>query len=237
MITGITRVRNESLIIADTIRHYLEYCESIFLYDDCSTDNTAEIAETFERVTVIRGDEWKQDRRPEETRHRALLMSQVKTEWALCFDADERLVGELPDLTAAGYKFRLFDGYITKGRVEAYHDGKLANLPRMWGPEYRDILILFRVSRAQFVGDGNRCPVLHGNAQTADVKVKHYGKCVSVEQWNETCEYYDSEGWPDRYRHKWRDRKGKAIHKVSDFGRQLHSWRELMENQQHWISL
>src|SRR5690606_18408987 len=74
MIVGITRVRNESLILADTLHHYLQHCDRILLYDDCSTDATAQIAESFDRVTVIRGDEWREDRRAEETRHRGLLL-------------------------------------------------------------------------------------------------------------------------------------------------------------------
>src|SRR5688572_22658807 len=125
MIVGITRVRNEALIIADTLWHYLERCEHILLYDDASTDDTAEIADSFDRVTVTRGTEWRDDRTAEETRHRGLMLEQARAmgaEWCLCFDADERLVGDLPQLTADGYRFRLFDGYLT-GEYRALYDG------------------------------------------------------------------------------------------------------------------
>ena len=85
---GITRVRNESLIIADTVTHFLKHCGHIFLYDDCSTDDTATIAEATgnDRITVVRGDRWRLNRVAEETRHRGLLMGMAQTagaEWCL----------------------------------------------------------------------------------------------------------------------------------------------------------
>lgn len=223
---GIARVRNESLIIADTLRHFLGYCDEVLLYDDCSTDNTVDIASSFDRVTVIRGRHWAQDRRPEETRHRGLLLENARTlghDWALCFDADERLVGEMPALTADGYTFRLFDGYLTADS-KPYTGGELAELPRQWGPEYRDILMLFRTDKSEYHGDGNRCPITTGRIERAPMYVKHFGKCISVEQWEETCRYYTLPGWTEKYRRKWEARKGKAIHTKSDFGRKLYTW-------------
>lgn len=240
MIIGITRVRNESLIIADTLRHYLQRCDRILLYDDCSDDSTAEIAASFDRVQVIAGDYWRPDRRPEETRHRGLLLERARglgAEWCLCFDADERLVGDLPDLSADGYEFRLFDGYLTEHTQAPYLDGELADLPRMWGPEYRDILILFRVERSKFIGDGNRCPRTMGRIERADVYVKHFGKCISVQQWEETCDYYTGPSWPSHYRCKWEARRGRAIHQRSDRGNKLRTWNDLMRKPHRWTRL
>lgn len=225
LITGITRVRNESLIIADTLEHFLGFCESIILYDDASTDDTADIAESF-GVTVIRGKEWRTDRQAEETRHRALLLEQVRTPWVLCFDADERLDGALPELTGQGFTFRLFDGYMSPGRLQGYEGGRLCDLPRLWGPEYRDILMLFRKDRAFYNGPDQREPCLKGRAGLADVRVKHFGKCISEEQWDETCDYYSTH-WPEPYRTKWAARKGKAIHTMSDYGMPLYRWRDV----------
>lgn len=241
MICGITRVRNEALIIADTIAHYLKCCRHIVLYDDASTDDTVAIAKKVagDRLTVIQGTQWAKVRRPEETRHRAIVLEEARRlgyEWALCFDADERLHGKFPEFTADGYTFRLFDGYLTEHK-QAPFDGELASLPRMWGPEYRDILILFRVSASRFIGDGNRCPLTAGRIERAPMYVKHYGKCISVEQWEETCAYYSTPGWPDRYRDKWTARMGKAIHTVSDFGQPLMTWNDLMDRPDTWRSL
>lgn len=226
MITGITRVRNEALILEDTLRHFLAVCGHVFVYDDDSTDATAEIAASFDRVTLIRGDKWRADRRAEETRHRALLLDRVQTDWALCFDADERLGGALPDLSADGYRFQLFDGYMTPECAEPYRSGPLAELPRMWGPERRDILMLFRKDRSRYAGLDRREPKTRGRIELADVRVRHYGKCLSVEHWEDTCDYY-AQHFPEPYRSKWAGRKGNAIHVISDFGKPLKQWDDL----------
>lgn len=245
MLIGITRVRNESLIIADTVRHYLQFVDRIVMYDDDSTDDTVAIAKAAggSRITIIAGSPWRQLRRPEETRHRRLAFERARelgATWCLCFDADERLVGTMPDLRktrANGFTFRLFDGYLTQDMQEPYTDGPLDQLPRMWGPEYRDILILFRVSASSFVGDGNRCPRTEGAIVKASVFVKHYGKCLSVEHWEDTCRYYSAAGWPEHYRKKWLGRMGKAIHEASDRGRALRTWDQLMAKVSKWRKL
>ena len=244
-IAGITRVRNEALIIADTIEHYLGHCDNIILYDDCSGDDTVAIAQEAggDRIQVVQGEFWVTNRVAEETRHRGLLLDRVRTEtdsdWCLCFDADERLVGTLPAdpiPAAVGYRLRLFDGYLTPERQDPYETGPLADLPRMWGPEYRDILMLFRVDAARYVGLDRREPIVQGEIRVADARVKHYGKCRSVDHWEETCDYYATY-FPERYKRKWEARKGKAIHDSSDFGRPLLTWADLIDTPTAWIKL
>jgi glycosyltransferase involved in cell wall biosynthesis len=245
-VIGLTRVRNESLIIEDTIRHFLKHVDNIILYDDCSEDGTAEIAAATGagRVFVIHGDEWRQDREAEETRHRDLLLRHARAvgaEWALYFDADERLVGQIPEPEPRvnGYTFRLFDGYMTRTHREPYRNGELENLPRLWGPEYRDILMMFRTDErvTRFVGRDQRAPRVAGPVVRATpVYVKHFGKCISVRQWEETCDYYATY-FSKRYRKKWLARKGKAIHTLSDFDRTLYTWRQLMERTDSWVKI
>jgi glycosyltransferase involved in cell wall biosynthesis len=239
-IFGITRVRNEAQIIADTIEHFLGYVGRIVLFDDYSTDETVDIAAAVggDRITIIRGTEWRPNRVAEETRHRALVMEKAKqlgAEWALCFDADERLVGRLPSVVGSesGFRFRLFDGYMTEDFRAPFQDGVLDARLRKWGPEFRDILMLFRIADAEFRGLDQRSPYLAGRMANVPVFVKHFGKCISVEQWEETCRYYAGH-FPRRYREKWLDRMGKAIHSKSDFGRDLYSWDELMERGAAW---
>ena len=239
---GITRVRNESLIIADTIEHFLGYCDQIILYDDCSQDETVEIARQAggDRLHIIHGDRWRVDRQGENTRHRHILHKHAQSigaEWCLCFDADERLVGELPKLQGDGFTFRLFDGYMTPLLGAPCISGlPLDTLARMWGPEYRDILMLFRTSAAAYAGTGRREPKLKGVIAEAPIMVKHYGKCLSVEHWEETCDYYMT-GFPASFRNRWAVRKGKAIHVKSDFDRPLFTWNDLMVNEAAWVKI
>jgi len=75
-----------------------------------------------------------------------------------------------------------------------------------------------------------------GRIERADVFVKHFGKCLSVEHWEETCDYYMN-GFPASFRQRWETRKGKAIHTHSDFGRRLYTWEELMSREDAWVKI
>lgn len=233
MIIGITRVRDEALILEDTLRHVLERVDKVVLYDDASRDETVDIARSFDNVEVIEGMMWNPIRPMEETRHRALLLDRARAlgaKWVYCFDADERLVGDgrpwHGEISADAYRFRLFDGYLTPETIEPYSGGELADYTRKWGPEYRDIIMLFRADKAEYKGSDRREPIVTGKVELAPVFVKHYGKCISVEQWEDTCNYYATY-WPEPYKSKWAARRGKAIHTKSDFGRPLYYWGEL----------
>ena len=61
-----------------------------------------------------------------------------------------------------------------------------------------------------------------------DAEVFAYGKSLSIEHWEETCDYYIKHFPFDTYGRKWTERKGKAIHTESDFGRQLYEWGETL---------
>lgn len=230
MLAGITKVRNESLILEDTLRHILKMVDHVFLLDDASTDNTVEIASSFNDVSVIQNTKWDPVRDYVETHYRAIVLNEAKrvgAEWALCFDADERFVGKLPSLTSGvdAYRFQLFDGYITPETPDDYIGGELELLPRMWGPERRDITMLFRTDRARFIGLDQREPLIDGKTEIANVFVKHYGKCISRAQFEETCRYYMQ--WP-KYAEKWAQRLDEGcVHTQSDFGRELIAWENI----------
>jgi len=226
VIVGISRIRNEALILEDTLRHFAGHCDRLVIYDDYSTDESPEIAASFDRVDLICGEEWSPDQPRAETRHRAIALDYAREhspDMVLCFDADERIEGQLPD-KPGGYRMALFDGYMTPDRRDPYTGGRLEDLPRMWGPERRDILMLFEPHLASYRGYGKREPDYSGQVVDSGLKVRHYGKCLSVEHWEDTCDFY-ARYFP-RLARKWQARKGKAIHDRSDFGAPLIEWEQ-----------
>lgn len=229
-IIGLTRIRNEEAIIKDTLDHMATFCSKVYVYDDASTDNTMNICLEHPIVAKVKLNPlWSIDREWAETvsRRELLEMAQELTDqaedaWFVYMDADERIEYEWSKLSKLprqinGVKMRLFDFYITPS------DYKKPYTEREYiGPEYREILMAFRNTPGlKYNKPDQRSPIVPGPKVT-DGWVKHYGKAVSVEQWEETCDYYANH-FP-KYADKWRARKGRAIHTFSDFGRPLCRW-------------
>jgi len=231
-VIGLTRIRNESAIIQETLDHMSEFCSEVFVYDDCSTDNTVEICENHPIVTrIIKGESWKKDRLVEEFANRHLLFLEAQKvlgpkDYFVYMDADERIEFDWRVLEESkgfidAVNMRLFDFYITQEDVHLDYNH------RTWmGPEYRNIPMIFRMGAATgwHSLDQRICSLKSRNILDSGF-TKHYGKSVSVEEWESTCDYY-IEHFPT-YAKKWKERKGKAIHKdVSDFGRPLIKWED-----------
>jgi glycosyltransferase involved in cell wall biosynthesis len=237
---GSTRLRNEALILQDTLNYVGEQVDAIVAYDDASTDRTLEILRGHPKVVLIVTNEaWEEDiqaRRIAEGRHRGLLLqiarARLNFDWMFCFDADERVTGDLRGLARGscagncdGIRIRLFDAYMTPDDCAPYHPGReLLDFRRFFGPEQRDILMLWR-NRPEvfFAGQHAREPGGVERVQT-ELYCQHYGKSLSVEHWEETCDYYIRHFPFDTYGRKWLDRKGRAIHTQSDFMRPLYEW-------------
>ena len=231
-IIGLTRVRNESEIILDTLEHMGEFCDVIYVYDDLSTDNTIELCESHPKVRkVIRGTNWDRDRARAEFQNRQTIFKYAledykpnNDDWFIYMDADERIEFDfnmLKDPTIGGVKMKLFDFYITE------EDKHLDYKNRKWmGPEYRIILFMFKVenSLGYFNLDQRECSLKPSTNVITSGYVRHYGKSISIKQWEDTCEYY-SKFFP-MYSEKWEKRKGKAIHTRSDFDRELIQWED-----------
>ena len=98
------------------------------------------------------------------------------------------------------------------------------------GPEYRDIAMIFKVNpNIKLV---SRVPKGRGKSEFGGY-VKHYGKAISVEEWDATCNYYINHRWKDTnpmLLQRWKDRVGKAIHDRSDFGNDLIKWEDRITN-------
>ncbi|MGH6737273.1 MAG: glycosyltransferase family 2 protein [Methyloceanibacter sp.] len=241
-LVALTRVRNEALLLPDTLDYLAGQVDAIVAYDDASTDETVEILRTHPKVALVVANQvWEQDveaRQRAEGRHRGLLLDmarrQLPHDWMLCFDPDERVTGDMRGFVAGlgddpcdAVRVKLFDAYMTPEDHAPYtSDQKLMNFRKFYGPEQRDILMLWR-NRPEIgfaEGDG-RTPRGMGNTKT-DLYCQHYGKSLSVAHWEETCDYYIRHFPYETYGAKWEARKGKGIHTESDFGRPLHEWGE-----------
>lgn len=226
-------MRNEALILKDVLDAWARFCtQGIYIYDDVSQDKSVEIARAHPAVKeVIEGTFWDPDREKAEWINRQTVLARAqqfadKDTWFVYFDCDEFLFNftqyelfENPQIRAIAC--RLYDFYITPEDVnEPYNK-------RQWiGPEFRTIPFFFRndpVLRYQYpdqrvVDLPNNIEIpIHGD-------IKHFGKGLSIEQWEATCDYY-VRFWP-KYSDKWRQRKGKAVHTdmKSDFGNNLIRW-------------
>jgi len=230
---GLTRIRNESQIIIDTLNHMATFCNGgIVVYDDCSTDQTVALCRSHPAVLeVIQGETWDNNRENAEFQNRAILLEAGKkyatnSDWFVYLDADERVeytwedIYFLPDDILA-VRMKLFDYYIT------FEDKHKPYWERKWlGPEYRQIIIAFRnLPTLSYHHPDQREVTLGQEGKIISAgHVKHYGKAISVNQWEQTCDYY-SRHFP-KYAAKWAARKGRAIHDKSDFGNPLIRWEE-----------
>ncbi len=208
LLIGITRLRNEALILNDTLNYVGKDVDAIIAYDDASTDRTLEILRSHPKVAlIVANGSWEEDieaRRIAEGRHRGLLLqvarAQLRFDWMFCFDADERVIGNLRGVASEaeagagdcdGVRIRLFDAYMTPDDHAPYQPGReLLDFRRFFGPEQRDILMLWR-NRPEvlFAEQHAREPGGMERVQT-DLYCQHYGKSLSVEHWEETCDYY-----------------------------------------------
>lgn len=234
-IIGMLRMRNEALILKDTLDHLSTIVDGIVIYDDCSTDDSVKIALNHPLVLkVCKNASWRPEGRAwEESASRQKLYQMArryKPIWIMYSDADERFEGDIRGYLLSsnsegvdGIRISLYDAYMTHSDHKPFKKGsKLYNFRKYFGKEKRDILMIWRNnSRVYFNRPDAREPVGVKNIETKFL-CQHYGKSISVEQWEETCDYY-SKYFP-QYSEKWRNRKGKAVHSKSDFNTDLITW-------------
>ena len=111
---------NEANIIPFTLDYYSKFCEKIFVYDNCSDDETASICGFYSMVEVVK---WKGDNGMNEA-----VQSRLKSEmyrqksrnqgvdWVIVIDCDEflyhsNLLGKLQELKDKNIDVPLVKGY------------------------------------------------------------------------------------------------------------------------------
>ena len=62
LLVGLTRIRNETLLLPDTLDYLAGQVDAIVAYDDASTDETVEILRAHPKVALIVANQaWEQD--------------------------------------------------------------------------------------------------------------------------------------------------------------------------------
>jgi len=240
LLVGLTRMRNEALLLPDTLDYLAKHVDAIVAYDDASTDETVDILRAHPSVAlIVVNGAWEEDiaaRRLAEGRHRGMLLeiarAQLPHDWMFCFDPDERVTGDVRGFLAGlraedgdAVRVQLFDAYMTPDDHAPFGpDSELLDFRRYYGPEQRDILMLWRNRPEIFFAEQHAREPGGTERVKTDLYCQHYGKSLSVEHWEETCDYYIRHFPYDTYGKKWSERKGQGIHTQSDFNRPLYEW-------------
>ena len=235
-IIGLLMFRNEESILKDTLDHMAGFCDEVIVYDDASTDGSYSICENHPIVKTFSSSlKWDPNREHAENRNRNALLGKAiqyanDLDWFVYMDADERIEFDWsllknPRFYCDAVRMKLFDFYISPDDVDLKYS------ERKWcGPEFRKIIFAFRAfaSSEGFPNPFQREPNLPMYSRVFEAGyVKHYGKGLSVEDWEKKCDFYSK--YAPRYAAKWERRKGKAVHTHSSFGMPLIKWEEKEE--------
>jgi hypothetical protein len=230
------RVRDEWPLLRGLLRSLSGVCEEAWVLDDASeTPMPLDILDELPSVTVLRADRWSgEGGRLGEGLERDSLLQRMKSasqcDWVLQLDCDERisapraLVALAADLAVDGWVLPLIDYYITPEDADLEDLAEPGRVRNWFGPETRWTFCLFRLMPTTHISRGDvREPQGFAAGRVHETEaclVEHYGKSVSIAEWERKCDFYAAH-YPV-YREKWLARRGEAVHHgVSDFGTRL----------------
>jgi len=236
----VCRIYNEESIVKEFLDYYREIASGgFFFYDDGSTDNTLSILEEDPDVVhVIKGNRtngvdshFKQNSQRKEIIQIART-SLAPDDYFMLLDCDEFVEFTTPiDSIKDDLIFlSLFDMYITDQDKHLHW-----SLRKYFGPEVRNLA--FMVKNSSYINLKNDRTLIANGKTSNHGFVKHIGKGVSVEYWENKCNHYSQKDMPEKYRSKWEKRKGKAIHNNSDFNRPLYNWDDLKVKKELWVEI
>ena len=238
-ITSLLRIRNEELLLEDTLRSLSKFSDEVYIFSDASSDDSVKICEIFPKVKkVLQNHFHSENQSYVQTAQRKLLLDYAKADsknkWFLSSDADDRFYFDWDKLDKYDKQkinmiyFRTVDAYLTPDDFKDYKRGdKLEDSRKWFGVETREIGLLFnREADYDLKIPACRQPQIENEKKIVAGHVLHYGKSIGIKHWNDKCLYYQKS--VPQLAEKWKKRKGKAIHAgVSDFGTELITKKEI----------
>ncbi len=133
------RIKNESRWISDVLESLQPLCERVFVLDDHSTDNTVEICQRFENVTVFSSPFAGLNEARDKNHLFERVMENCRPTWIACVDGDEVLAPgsaekireQTATATCDAFSFQI---------VFLWDDPKVARVDRIYGEFWRPSL-------------------------------------------------------------------------------------------------
>ena len=177
------RVKNEARWIRDSVGSILPLCDRVILYDDGSTDGTADLVDGLPKLTVHRMAAG--GRAPDEARDKNELVEAARRfgpDWILCVDGDEvlepggqaEILMSISSGDAPAYTLRI--AYLWDRPDQIRVDGVYRNMTR---PSLFQLSktngIFERTTYGQNFHCGSVPTDLRGRSMPSAATLKHYG--------------------------------------------------------------